>query len=190
MTRFFIAIAVFCSAPLLAADVLWLKLTPRFTYKDLITACSTEHFPTTLYFSAEIENGKVLRAGLKSHTMDVFANRIFFLPSELEEIEWHHEVSGRLWLAKLPLSTRLLVWVFQNAGNGFQACKPSRPMKTLSPAQITYVFDVAPEESGLATSSQVGRFAGTLVNGNSFAATLGWSQEQWSYPVRAPFSGQ
>ncbi len=127
---------------ILAADVFWLKLTPRFTYKDISMACSTVQFPRDLYLGAQVDNDQVSLAVLQDGTSDVLTDKIAFLKEELPGLELHVDKFGRFWMKNLTLSARLLGWVFTNAGDSFGGCKPSQPLKTVSPAPFVFAFDV------------------------------------------------
>ena len=163
-----------------AADILWLKLTPGFTYKDISTACSTTHFPKTLYFGAEVDGGQANLAVLKDSTFEPVANKIAFLKEELSGIELHQDKFDRLWMKNLTLSARLLGWVFTNAGDSFGGCKPPQPLKTVSLAPFAFAFNVEGlGETVIFSESQLGTFKGQRKDGGAYVATVQWRQRQF-----------
>lgn len=163
-----------------AADILWLNLTPSFTYKDISTACSTTQFPRTLYFGAEVDGNQANLAVLKDSTFEPVANKIAFLKEELSGIELHQDKFGRLWMKNLTLSARLLGWVFTNAGDSLGGCKPPQSLKTVSPAPFVFAFNVEGlGETAIFSESQLGTFKGQRKDGGAYVATVQWSQRQF-----------
>lgn len=161
-----------------ASDVVWLRLTPNFSYKDISIICSTSQFSTTLYFGAEVEGTQAIRAVLKDSTIESIADKIAFLSEDLSGIEFHQDKFDRLWLKNLTLSARLLVWVFRNAGDPFLSCKPTQPLKTVSPTHFVFTFNVdGLGESVLYSESQLGKFKGQRKDGAAYVATLQLQQK-------------
>ena len=167
-----------------ATDIVWLKLAPIFTYKDASTSCSTT--PSTvvigqLYFGAEVEGDVVTKAVLKDNTIEVLTDRIYFDAVERQRIEILRDSSGRLWLKTLPLTPRLLNWVFFNADAGSQTeCKLPQPLITISPAPFTFDFDIDGLGESLSFSdSRTGKFSGKRKDGTGYTATLRFTQEQF-----------
>jgi len=163
-----------------AAEILWLKLTPTFAYKDISTICSTGLAPTTLYFGAELENLQVNRAVLKDNNVDVITDKIFFLPEELSGIELYRDGMGRVWLKTLPLTARLLNWFLFNAGAGIPECKPSQPLLTVGPIPFSYSFAVEGlGEGGVSAESTFGKLFGNRKDGGAYQAELSLRASQY-----------
>lgn len=165
-------------------EIMWLKIAPIFAYKDVSTSCSTSPSSVVigqLYFGAEVENMVVKRASLKDNTIEVITDRIYFDERDLKGIELFRDKRGRLWLKTLPLSVRLLNWVFINADSGSTSeCKLPQSLLTLGPAPYTFDFDVEGLWESLSYSdSRTGKFGGQRKDGTNYAASLRFTQEQF-----------
>ncbi len=166
-----------------ATEVVWLRLTPLFSYKDITLACSNFikpiHTPRDLFFAAEVNGITVQRAALRDSTSQMFAESISFLSSELVGIALTRDGKERLWLKALPKSARLLNWVFFRTTYTPDGCKPPLPLKTLEPAAFIFTFN--PEELGGmpgSIDSQTGTFRGQRQDGYAYEASLRLTQRQ------------
>ena len=165
-------------------EIMWLKIAPIFSYKDVSTSCSTSPSSVVigqLYFGAEVEDMVVKRAALKDNTIEVITDRIYFDERELPGIELYRDKKGQRWLKTLPLSVRLLNWVFFNADSGSTSeCKLPQPLLTIGPAPYTFDFDVEGLFESLSYSdSRTGKFGGQRKDGTSYTARLRFTQEQF-----------
>lgn len=163
-----------------ATEVVWLKLTPHFSYRDITTICSTTIATKEVYFGAELEGNLALRAVLKDNLSGILADSIPFSPSELSGIVIHRDGAQQAWLRSFSASGRLLNWLFFHSGDSFE-CRPSQPLATLSPAPFDYLFDT----DGLGdtlffTDSNLGKFSGKRADGASYQAQLHFGQERLS----------
>jgi len=162
-----------------AAEIVWLKLTPYFSYRDITTHCTTVHFPSVFYFSAEVDGDRVLRAALKDDTFEVLADRIYFHPSEVVGIRMYRDPAGQLWLKGLPLSVRLLSWAFRNAGQSLDQCVPPQKLRSVSPTPFPFVFDTERlGESVFDALSTHGKFSGHRADGSPYQAELRFYQKR------------
>lgn len=173
------ALAMFVCGQLMATEILWLKLTPNFSYRDINTACSTGAFPggRDLYFAAEVEGNKVTRAAIKDNLSDILSSRIEFLPPEISAIALYRDSMGRLWLEQLPLSVRLLNWVFFHVSSYSEGCRPPQRLATISPAPFSFSFDMdGLGEGSLVSHSTAGKFIGKRWDGAAYEAELRFAE--------------
>lgn len=175
------------SVQVYATDVLWLRLTPLFSYQDLTLACSnfvhSSFSPADLFFVAEVDGMTVNRAALRDRTTGDFPEVITFLPSELEGIELFRDKKERLWLKSLPQSARLLNWVFFRTTGIIEECKPPQALKTLGPSPFTFTFsssELGGESSAI--DSQGGSFNGKRQDGYAYQVFLKFTQRQLGEP--------
>ncbi len=165
-------------------EMLALKIAPVFNYKDISKSCST--FPSSvvvgqMYLTAEVEGDTVQSAALKDNLIEVITDRIYFTREELNGIEIFRNKKGQLWLKALPMSVRLLNWVFTNADSGStNECKLPQPLLTLGPVPYTFDFDIEGLWESLSFSdSRTGKFEGQRQDGATYAATLRFIQHQF-----------
>lgn len=166
------------------SEVMWLKIAPIFSYKDVSTSCSTSPSSVVvgqLYFGAEVEGLVVKRASLKDNLIEVITDRIYFEERELSGIELFRDKRGQLWLKSLPMSARLLNWAFFNADSGSTSdCKLTQSLLTIGPAPYTFDFDVDGLWESLSFSdSRTGKFGGQRKDGSAYTASLRFTQEQF-----------
>ncbi len=168
-----------------AADILWLKLTPHFSYRDISVACSnTTHstfLPNELFLSLEIDGGKVTRAILRDRPTKSprdYSASVEFSKEELGGLAVYQDKLSRLWLKAFSLSGKVLNWIFYRTI--YQGtCEPSQKLKTLGPQPSVFEFDLSALDSGIASSdSKKSEYKGELVDGGTYQATLSFIQRQ------------
>lgn len=162
-----------------ATDIMWLKLTVHFSYRDFSIVCSTQSFMGRLYFGAEVEGTKVTKAVIKTYPSDLFGQKIILSETEANAIELYVDPAGGFWLKQLPLSSGLLNWAFFHASDDFEKCRPPQPLSSIDPSQLSFVFSTeALGESASSSDSQVGKFKGRLKDGSAYQAKLSFTEEQ------------
>ena len=184
MKKGLLAVIIFFASHAVA-DVLWLRFTPKLTYRDLFVACSGEFEAPTIYFASEVDGKKVLRAYLRDRAESVLVSSIAFEPQDLAGVELQSDKTDKTWIAQLTLSARLLNWVFFHSGDDFSGCKPSQPLATIDPGSFPFAFDLS--DLGVHTDfsqSQLGKFKGRLKDGSAYQASIFLTQYQFS---KAPF---
>lgn len=153
-------------------EVLWLKLEKVFTYKDIDRFCSTKDLPTTIYFGAEVADGSVQAAILKTDTFEPLSEKLPFTAAELAEIKISSASSGGNWIESIKLNARQLEWLFTHAG-GMDECVPTQKLATLGPNDFKYAFDLSQIlASPPQVSSNLGRFSGKRKDGRLYQASL------------------
>ena len=179
--RFWIVVGLcLVASNLLASEIVWLKVTSPFSYRDLFTACSTSASPAYLYFGAEVSGQTATQATLATG-FDVLSYRISFSSEEAQGIKFYSDSKKRLWLSELTLSPRLLSWAFQYAGRTLDQCRPSTSLATVGPVPSVFVFRTdGLGEDVLVSNSQIARFYGKRVDGYAYNASLQFVQQQYS----------
>ena len=153
------------------------KLVSRFAYQDPDKGCnvllSSNRY---IYIIARVVDGKVVEAKFQNSQL-TFTNSTEFLPEEITGIEVITDALGASIITSLPLSTRLLNWLFFYIDSfelpGGPFCRPPQQLATLSPQVHTYKF--TQKEANLYASPEK-RFKGTRVDGNPYSIILGFSQ--------------
>lgn len=167
-----------------ATDIMWLKLTPNFSYRDFSIVCSTQPFMGRLYLGAEVEGIKVTKAVIKTYPSDLLAQKIILSSTEANAIELYIDQEGRFWLKQLPLNSRLLNWVFFHASDDLGKCRPPQPLSSIDPLQLSFAFSTEGlGESTSSSQSQVGKFKGQLKDSSAYQAQLSFTEEQYSTHV-------
>lgn len=166
-----------------ADQIAWVQLDSRFSYQDPDLSCSDKTSPLkTLFLMVRLDNSeKVIKAELRDDGSWPLA-RIAFLPSEVLRIKMEKDVVGDYWIKELPLSTRLLTWMFFNLSSDpspSMGCRPSQEFSKLSPEVSTFVFQ---QKSAVEYFSPSLAFQGVLRDGKAFFATLGLSQTLYLPP--------
>lgn len=163
------------------ADIHWVKLNSVFSYKDLSIVCSNTQSPVTLYFGAEVEGLEIKKAVFKTSPTASSALNISLSPEEIKGFTLVAQ-SQHLLLKTALMNSRLLNWMFSNAGNGLSStCKPTQKVSSITPAYFAFNFDVESQvmDAGTTAESNLGMFRGKLKDGGSYQAELQFSEEPY-----------
>lgn len=166
-----------------ADGVFWVKLNPRFSYRDAELSCSELSSPLKeIYLVARVDNSqRVVQAQFRDGT-DYFLHSAVFTPAEAAAIEVQKDPIGEYWVKRLHLSPQLLVWLFFNFSDGdasLYGCRPPRQLSTLTPAQANFEFKQ--KDAATYYTSQY-KFSGTNVAGKPYAITLAFNQLMMTVP--------
>ena len=154
-------------------------LLARFMYQDLTTRCVVSSMGHGLHLNGTIRDGKVVQAMLANTASNEY--QINFLPDELNGIEVTADAIGNYYVTTLPLSARLLSWMFFNFDVQwaiFGGCKPSQPLATLTPHGHIYKFR---HQTSMDLFAPLQRFRGNRADGTPYAVTLGFTQRQTDF---------
>jgi len=180
MRKTLLAIFAFFGSWVLGTEIVWTHLETNFTYRDIWRICDTNVFPGRVYLAAEVEQNQTewvaKKAALrtsKSDTPYLSGPNIILENAELSGISYERDGEGRFTLKTLPLSRRLLNWVFFNHSTGYFGCLPPKPLKTIDPDGQSYVFETS--EAGI--SSQLGTFRGARNDGYAYIIELQFHQK-------------
>lgn len=159
------------------ATTLAVKLFPRFTYRDTDKSCVLSEEWRYIYFNATVDaGGKITEANFKDSSFS-FPKRIDLLPEELTGIEFATDTLGAYYVTTLPVSTRLLKWMFFYVDSaeieGFSLCHAPKPLASVNPSVTTYKF--TQKDAGVYYTPTV-RFKGDRNDQVPYIVTLGWSQ--------------
>ena len=176
-----VIVALSAAGGIQAAEVVWLKLKPRFSYRDIHRICSVDAGGEPFALGAEVDGDMTRAAVLMNGTHPMLVHRVKFTAEEMSSVEWQRDSLGRLWLKRLPLNARLLNWVFFNmpsASIGY--CRPSEPLATLGPNSFAFIFEANNlGELGAMNLSSNAKFQGRLKGGGAYEAELSWRQKDW-----------
>jgi S-adenosylmethionine:tRNA-ribosyltransferase-isomerase (queuine synthetase) len=162
-----------------ATEVVWLKLKPMFSYKDLEKSYNSNDWPTMFYIVFEVNANKVLRAALKDNDHPYLNSTFYFTSNELKNISLHKDSKGRHWLRKFNLNEKQLIWVTEQLGKKLLSY-PYVHLKSCLPSDFEFSFDIKDlGESLTSTYSNQGRFHGKTSDGLSYNVNLFWVQEQY-----------
>jgi len=161
------------------ADVIWLRLSPDFSYRDITLSCSNKiaGFPTELFFSAEVTNGKVTAARL-SRSTSPNTDAITFPTKDLGNTELTMDAAKRVWLKSLQLSSATLNWIFFRAGSNLLSCRPPMALKSIEPAEHKFIFETPDENPDFDSSSELKKFAGQRSDGKIYNVDLRLTQKR------------
>lgn len=160
------------------AQIVWVKLTKKFSYKDIDRFCTTDKAlaQPRMFFGAEVESGIVKAAVLKTDTFEPLVKRIVFQPQELSGVQIKSLSPGNYWVESLTLTARLLNWVFFNEG-GLDECYPTQQLVTLSPNTFQFTFDFSLGLSlPVSLPSNTGKYWGKRKDGRAYQAALSFDQ--------------
>jgi hypothetical protein len=164
-------LALLVTSPAFAA-FLGVSLEPLFLYQDFYHHCETS-IPNAIEIIGSIEGGKAVEAHFHDPAWDndrYGRNPNYaFLPEELTGMEVGLDSLGDYYIAKLPMSPRLLVWAFKHLDGYIDACRPTKPIATLSPYGHVYTF--TPKDASTFYTGPA-RFRGTLSDGSPFGIRL------------------
>jgi hypothetical protein len=159
-------------------NLMSVKLTPYFSYKDITTACVNQSLPSQFEFVAKVQATTIVWGQLKESTSDFFAERIQFQVDELNQLEIFQDEFGRHWIKNLFLSERLLNWVFFRAGKSLNLCEPPQSLASITPQSVRFLFNINQLiESNLSLNSQKINFKGQRKDGSFYQASLRWKQQ-------------
>lgn len=175
MKKLFFVLGLFC-VQVMATDLTWVQLSADYMYQDISISCSGSTMFNHIYFVAEIENGKAVQAALKGDPNAVFPkSSIEFTESELGGIEFYKDYFGRFWLKELALTERMVAWAIYELGD--YLCRPSRPVKSVTPALHRLYFDT--KGLGLEVMTAFANpieFSGVLDNDKAYEAEIEFMQ--------------
>ena len=173
LRRYLMAVLLFTMSTVARADILWLRLDARYTYKDPSVSCSTLNPGVDFFFSAEVENDQIQRAFVHNFPnvwpyMDIYKNTAF-LPEELKKISLYTDSKGRLWLKKVTLSERLLKWILYYPTRRDMFCELPEQISIIVPDSASYEFETEGIEEGVLISySQRLPFKGKTASSHAF----------------------
>ena len=174
----------------LADDITWVQLDPWFRYKDGKFSCSDSTDPSVrpMYLVAQVNSAmKVVYADFRETTFTLALRQIVFTANEMSEIKLEQDLLGDYVVKSLPLSARLINWLFFNMApntdilgfhNRFD-CRPSNALATLSPNKAVFNFT---RQGANSLYSPFQKFEGTLIDGGEYLAKLGFTQSKLENP--------
>lgn len=177
MIKFLLAFLI-CN-PLLAADVFSVALRTEFRYADFETQCFLPGMAENFRFSAEVENGRVVRAILKKVLLSGFSEVLELDPSEMKNIEIH-EVSHSLWVKSWPVSGRVL-WMLMRGGTeqGLDTCYPPEDLASVNPSAFQFVFQGLDNGGNpFFVDSNTAVFQGKTISGRNYRIELSLTQDR------------
>lgn len=151
------------------------ELDPSFNYQDVDTACSMDEW-RPLFITGQVDGARVTALRIKNANM-AYVYETDFLPEELQGVEVMPDAMGKYYIKTLPLSERLLSWIFFNIDNegiapqGF--CRPPQALATVSPASFTYQFLV---DDGTQFPTAEQDFSGEREDGTPYSIRLGFNE--------------
>ncbi|MBI4405178.1 MAG: hypothetical protein HY537_13535 [Deltaproteobacteria bacterium] len=138
-TLFISLLALTCSLAS-AAEIVWLRLASEFLYEDISVHCKADSFLNETFFSAEVENGVVVKAALSKASYATPSGNIVFNEQEVKTVELYKDSFGRYWLKNLSLTGRLATWSLSHFS--IYSCQIPKPLKsTIEPDPIVFTFD-------------------------------------------------
>ncbi len=163
-----------------ATDVVWIQFQVNHSYSDSTISCVSSRRGNPLFFAAEVDNGKILRAAF--HTTPNPGRSLFVNLDEHPGIELFTDSQGRYWLKKLSLNGRLLKWALYSASHGIPIiCGLPQPLQSVSPAEVTYEFDPNEIEEFQFGYSKKSSVTGLRVDGKAYQAKLQLIQREFQY---------
>ena len=184
--RQFILGLLLTASTVVASDIAWVRLEPRFSYKDLDFSCESMLYSQQLFVAAEVDGTKILQAKLRlSSQAATPKNSIELTAAELAGSEVYLDAQNRIWFKQLHLETAALNWIFfsGNAGS-LGGCAPKKALQSLEPGAFTYHFTEPPTPPGqpklplLSTYSELGIFKGLNGSGKPYRIELKFHQRQ------------
>ncbi len=155
-----------------ASEKTFITLGGQFRYKDKSFSCETSSLFNKVYFLAEIENDRPIKASLNKYAnYSSPSTTLYFNEEELEGVIFYKDFFGKYWLKEIKLSERLAIWTLHNLGDFL--CSIPQKIKALNQPFLIFFFDT--ENLGLeivVSRSNEEEFKGTLVNDNNFEASL------------------
>lgn len=170
----------------MAGDIAWVRLEPRFSYKDLDYSCESVLFGQQLFIAAEVEGAKILNAKLRLSSQSATPKNSHALTAnELAGSEVYADAQKRIWFKKLRLDTAALNWIFFSGAAYFGGgCTPKKALQSLEPGSFTYNFTEPKTPPGepatplSQTYSELGIFKGLNGNGKPYRIELKFHQRQ------------
>jgi hypothetical protein len=183
MKRLFSILIFLVTATSWGAEVFWLKLNVDYSYRDPGTECTNGLASHILYFGAEVENGRVVRASLREYPFPTtYPSGPDFLAWEIARVSLHKDDEGRYWIKDWTLSPRLAAWFL--VGPNINSCKPKATIATVEPTSLPFVFELeGVSEDILVSHSKRVNFEGLRKDGVAFRAHLKFQQRQYD-PTR------
>ncbi len=167
-----------------------IDLQARFGYQGEDTSCVLTGILASekVMLYGEVKGGKVVEATLVNTAGGDpighptipgwdFNQLIKFTPTEREGIEVKADAAGDYYVVTLPLSARLLNWIFFHLDilPWPMGCKPTKALATLGPNSTVYRFIQA---TGTEYTSPIQRFHGDKVDGTPYTIKMGFTQRQ------------
>lgn len=177
ISRLVTAIFILGCATGWATEVVWVRLTPLLSYRDISTNCQTGGY-FHHYLGAEVDSRGVKAAVLSAGGLGVSHRSISLSQSELAGLRFQADSFERVWVTDFSFSERLTRWVLENSG-GFDGCKPTQALVSANPSDFTFSFKLETLGTGPSSvSSNFGKFGGTRKDGRAYQAKLYFLQEQ------------
>jgi hypothetical protein len=162
-------------------EVVWIKLQPITHYWDMESNFSTERKFRSYYFIAELNNQKILKAALREDSTP-FPPTISLSAEEIEKIKLHVDAKGKYWLENLFLNEKALLWVVSRAVyNELYWLSSYKPiLSKIEPQKLDFEFKIKSlGEPIVSAKSPMHRFSGKRIDGETFNATVWWTQHQF-----------
>ena len=167
-----------------ATDVIWIHFQLNHSYADLEISCNSVRTGTSLYFAAEVENGKLTSAVLSNtHWSDARTKSVKLGPDTIKQIEVFQDSKGKYWVKKLPLDGALLKWILFNVPPGTfpQLCLLPQPLKSISVSSVSFEFDPQDiEEFHFATSKNIS-VTGVRQDGSAYSAKVQLIEQEFQF---------
>jgi hypothetical protein len=108
--RLITTVGLFFSSLCFCNEVVWLKFTPQFSYKDISTSCTSDLFKSPRYLGLEIEGKTVVRASFRDGFTAGISTSVPFDSKEIKAIDIVKDKDGFWWVKSVALSRRMILF--------------------------------------------------------------------------------
>ena len=175
------------NVPSYADKIPWIRIRKSiYRYQSLLGSCTDGNGPgsvsesaASLYFSGEVENGRVTRAYWTDYP-DWAPSPDTFMELKPDKIEMYPDGNGRYWLSRLMLDSKAITWAFHKLYPAVP-CFGFRPAPiSVDASPLTFEFELDAVKEGVYVSySQRISISGTEDHDLPFEGALQLQQVRW-----------
>lgn len=160
-----------------AEEIACVKMNLGLTYKDASHSCSNLATDGLVYFSAEVDGEKIVRAKFYNFPYE-FPFMFIYKSIDLKEedtrnIRLYRDAKDRLWLKELPLTAVRISWILYYSMERDIFCKVPTYAKEIAPNPALFHFETEGIDDGILISrSEQIELKGKLIDTTPYAAKV------------------
>ena len=123
---------------------MWLKFMAHYEESAGNRGCQFSFDFGYVYFSAQFVDGHLAKAGFGRfdfYVSDDEDHKFWLTPDEMRGLEFFRDQSGRIWLKKMALSSRLAAWLIRAVNYDANLCQLD-DITSLLPAMVELNFEL------------------------------------------------
>jgi len=177
MIKFLLAFSL--SLPCFASDVLSVALRTEFRYADFETQCYLPGIAENFHFSAEVKEGRVVRALLRKVLLSGYSEVLELDANEMKNIEVV-EFAHSLWVRNWKVSDRVLGMLIRGGTDqGLDTCYPPEELASVKPESFIFMFSgLSGSKKPAYVDSNKAVFQGSTASGKPYRIELALTQDE------------